>query len=103
MKLKNLLFIAILGFLVFSCGDDSSSSTDDYDAEKYALEDDKALIEYLETHYLNESDGGIYTIKGNETPLMDQTESQVIMKNDVKFRKLDECSTLNYYRKPQFV
>lgn len=70
--------------VVFSCSKDNDKEV--FDAAKQSLEDDVILIEYLQTHYLNESDGGIWTIKNGETPLMDQVETQNITYNDIDYK-----------------
>ncbi|WP_456420776.1 FKBP-type peptidyl-prolyl cis-trans isomerase [Lutibacter sp.] len=85
MKLKNLFFILALGFVIFSCKKDDSTDVV-FDAAAQSLLDDEALIEYLQTHYLNEVDGGIWTITNNETPLMGQVETQNITKNDISYK-----------------
>lgn len=84
MKFKNLLFILAVSAVVFSCKNDDDIAS--FDAAKQALEDDVTLIDYLQKHYLNETDGGIWTIKNGETPLMDQVEVQNITKNDISYK-----------------
>ena len=84
MKFNNLFFILAVGIVFFSCSNDSSTTT--VDEAKQALEDDVTLIDYLQKHYLNEADGGIWTIKNGETPLMDQVEVQNITKNDISYK-----------------
>jgi len=85
MKLKNIFFILALGFVIFSCKKDDSTDVV-FDAAAQSLLDDEALIEYLQTHYLNEVDGGIWTITNNETPLMGQVETQNVTKNDISYK-----------------
>ncbi|MFA5298190.1 MAG: FKBP-type peptidyl-prolyl cis-trans isomerase [Lutibacter sp.] len=84
MKFKNLFFILAISIGIFSCGNDDNDSS--FDAAKQALDDDVTLIKYLQTHYLNEADGGLRTIKNRETPLMDQVDSQNITKNDISYK-----------------
>ncbi len=84
MKFKNLFFILAVSTVIFSCKKDDDNVS--FDAAKQALEDDVTLIEYLQTHYLNESDGGIWTIKNGETPLMGQVETQNITKNEISYK-----------------
>lgn len=84
MKFKNLFFILALSTSIFSCSKDNNSSSN-FDAAKQALDDDATLITYLQTHYLND-DGGIWTIKNGESPLMDQVEMQAIAKNDISYK-----------------
>jgi len=85
MKFRNLFTALTIGFVLFSCGGGDSSSAD-YDAAGQSLKDDVTLIEYLQTHYLNEEDGGIWTITNGETPLIDQVETQNITKDDVSYK-----------------
>lgn len=83
MKIKNLLFILTIGLLIFACKKDETVVTDPVEQSKL---DDEALIEYLETHYLNEDDGGIWTIDAGQTPLMDQVEVDEITDNEVDYK-----------------
>ena len=86
MKIKNIVSILIIGFAILSCGSDSSSSN--FDAAAQSLIDDASLIEYLQTHYLNDDDGGLYTIKNGESSLMNHPKLNVqnILKNDVSYK-----------------
>lgn len=84
MKLKNLFVIVLLGVIIFSCN--KSDSTVPFDAVKQAAEDDAALVNYLETHYLNDSDGGIWTITNGESPLINAVEVKSITKNDISYK-----------------
>jgi FKBP-type peptidyl-prolyl cis-trans isomerase len=84
MKFKNLFFILAVSAVIFSCKKDDDNAL--FDAAKQALEDDVTLIKYLQTHYLKESDGGIWTIKNGETPLMEQVEVQNVTKNDISYK-----------------
>jgi hypothetical protein len=84
MKFKNLFFMLAVSTVIFSCSKDNNSSSN-FDAAKQALEDDATLITYLQTHYLND-DGGIWTIKNGEAPLMDQVKVQNITKNDISYK-----------------
>jgi len=85
MKFKNIFFILALSSVIFSCNKDDNN-TDNFDAAKQALDDDTSLIDYLKTHYLNEADGGIWTITNGETPLMGQVETQNITKNEISYK-----------------
>ncbi|WP_372770524.1 FKBP-type peptidyl-prolyl cis-trans isomerase [Lutibacter sp.] len=85
MKFKNIFFILALSSVIFSCSKDDNNK-ESFDAEKQALDDDTALKEYLQTHYLNDVDGGIYTIKNGEAPLMGQVETQNITKNEISYK-----------------
>jgi len=84
MKFKNLFFIFAVSAVIFSCKNDDDNAS--FDAAKQALEDDVTLIKYLQTHYLKVSDGGIWTIKNGETPLMEQVEVQNITKNEISYK-----------------
>ncbi len=84
MKFKNLFFILAVSAVIFSCKKDDDNAS--FDAAKQALEDDVTLIKYLQTHYLKESDGGIWTIKNGEIPLMEQVEVQNITKNEISYK-----------------
>ena len=83
MKIKSVFFIAAFALLIFACNKDDN---DNFDAEAQAEIDNEALIEYLQTHYLNEEDGGLWTITNGETPLMGQVETQEITYNDIAYK-----------------
>jgi len=74
-----------MGIIVFSCKKDDVDTVD-FDAAGQALIDDELLIEYLQTHYLNDDDGGIWTITDGETPLMGQVEVQNITKDEISYK-----------------
>ena len=84
MKLKKLLFFFGLITLLSACGG-GSNNDEDFDAAAQAVIDDEALIEYLQTHYLNDADGGIYTIKNGETPLANFVDVQQVIKDEISY------------------
>jgi hypothetical protein len=86
MKIKNFVFILAIGFAIFSCSKDDNTSN--FDAAGQAEIDDAALVEYLQTHYLNEEDGGIWTIGNAETSLMNDARLNVqnILKNEISYK-----------------
>ncbi|SDW93770.1 FKBP-type peptidyl-prolyl cis-trans isomerase [Lutibacter oricola] len=86
MKIKNLLQILVVGIVLFSCGGDDND--DNFDYEGQAETDNNDIVEYLQTHYLNEDDGAIWTITGSETSLMDDSRlsSQTVVSNDVSYK-----------------
>jgi len=84
MKFNNIFFILAISSVIFSCSKDNNSEP--FDASKQSLEDDTALIDYLQKHYLNESDGGIWTIKNGEAPLINQVETQNITVNEINYK-----------------
>ncbi len=83
MKIKNLLIILSIGLAIYACGKDDEES---FDAAAQAIIDDAALIEYLGTHYLNEEDGGIWTIDADQTPLINQVDTQEITENEIDYK-----------------
>jgi hypothetical protein len=85
MKLKKLLFFFGLITLLNSCGN-GSNNDDDFDAAAQAILDDEALTEYLQTHYLNDDDGGIWTITNGETPLTNFVDVQQVIKDDITYK-----------------
>jgi hypothetical protein len=60
MRLRKLFFIsALIGVLSVSCSDDDDNGPEEIpprDPAEQAIDDDAALIEYLETHFYNEED-----------------------------------------------
>lgn len=84
MKIRSLLLILSIGLIIFACKDDDDEINTD--PVKQAVIDDEDLVEYLQTHYLNEEDGGIYTIDGSQTPLMEQVEVDNIEEDDISYK-----------------
>jgi len=82
MKIKSLVFIALIGLVIFSCKEDNFKP---YDFAGQALIDDENLITYLETHYYNESLDSIKEVTGTETPFYDNIETEVIVDNGVTY------------------
>lgn len=83
MKLK-YLFVLMLGITVISCGDDNNDKID-HDPVAQALLDDAKLIEFLQTHYLND-DKVIDTIMNGETPLYSIVETEQIEYNEIDYK-----------------
>lgn len=83
MKIKNILLLLAFVLVLFSCKNDDSDNTDPVEQSEI---DNETLIEYLETHYLNEEDGGIWTITDGQTPLIDQVETDDIIYEDVAYK-----------------
>ncbi|MFK5959052.1 MAG: FKBP-type peptidyl-prolyl cis-trans isomerase [Lutibacter sp.] len=87
MKFKKLFLILAVSIVIFSCKNDDVVDVNT-DAASQSLIDDEALIEYLQTHYLNEEDGGIWTITNNEPSLMidGRLETQNIIKDEIDYK-----------------
>ncbi len=85
MNIKNLLIVITIGTLLFACNKKSDNSSA-FDEAQQSIDDDATLVEYLQTHYLNNTDDGIWTITNGETPLMDNVEVQNITKNDIAYK-----------------
>lgn len=83
MKLK-YVFVLLLGFIIFSCGDDDDDN-DTHDPVAQALRDDELLIEFLSTHYLTE-DRKIDTIMNGETPLYDIVTTDYVRYFDIDYK-----------------
>ena len=88
MKFNKLFLILAFSIVLFSCKNDSDDDEVNTDPASQSLIDDEALIEYLQTHYLNEEDGGIWTITNGEAPLINdgRIETQNITKDDISYK-----------------
>ena len=84
MKFNKLLITIAISIVLFSCNKSDNSTS--FDAAQQSIDDDATLVEYLQTHYLNDTDGGIWTITNGETPLMDQVGTQNITQNDIDYK-----------------
>lgn len=83
MNIKYLISFLILGLLIFSCSNDDDKA---FDHAAQAIIDDEALVKYLTTHYLDNTDGIIKTIKNSQTPLINLVNSKVVVKNDISYK-----------------
>lgn len=90
MKLKYLL-IMLVALVLFSCKKDDDIPPHDPVAQ--ATIDDGILIEFLQTHYLNE-DKLVAPIEDGETPLYSEVEVDDILFNDINYK-------LYYYTDPE--
>ena len=83
MKLK-LLAVLFLGILVFSCSSDDEPK-DDFDPVEQAVKDDEELIEFLQSHFINE-DKRVDTIMNGETPLYSQVGIEDVELGEIKYK-----------------
>ena len=83
MNVKNLVIVVILGITIYSC---KKSTTVPFSAADQAINDNVELVKYLQTHYLNTTDGGLYTIENGETPLMNSVETKVIDSGSITYK-----------------
>ena len=82
MKTKSLVIFSLLLIAIFSCDDDTFTP---YDYAGQAIIDDIDLIEYLETHYYNETLDSIDSVTNGEIPFYDNVQTQVVVENDVTY------------------
>lgn len=83
MNIKYFISLLILASVLLSCSKDDNK---EFDHVAQAILDDEALIKYFSTHYLDNSDGIIKTIKNGQTPLTNQVSSKVVIKNDISYK-----------------
>lgn len=83
MNIKYIISFLILGLIVFSCSKDDNKV---FDHAAQAVIDEEALVKYFNTHYLDNSDGIIKTIKSGQTPLTNQVSSKVVVKDEISYK-----------------
>jgi len=84
MKLKELLLLLMLiTVTMYSCDDDDDD--DKHDPVEQAIIDDALLVDFLQTHYLNE-DKRVDTIMNGETPLYNQVITENITYDEVDYK-----------------
>lgn len=83
MNIKYFISFLILASVLLSCSKDDDKV---FDHAAQAILDDEALINYFSTHYLDNSDGIVKTIKNGQTPLTNQVSSKVVIKNDISYK-----------------
>lgn len=83
MKIKNLLFFALISIVIFSCDDDNGYVPYDYAGQ--AIIDDADLIEYMQTHYYDVALDSIKEVTGGETPFYDNVQTEVVVENEVTY------------------
>ena len=84
-KIKNIVAFILLAVLIYSCGDNNSTSVDDFDHEAQALIDNDSLVSFFKKHYYDATLDSIKVLETGKTPLsedsnlksMDVTENEV--------------------------
>jgi len=87
MKSRYILVVLVSFLIVFSCKKKGSgiTTTVSLDPAKQAVVDNDSLVQYLQTHYLND-DGNIWTITDGQQPLFQDVVTQDITFNDVAYK-----------------
>ncbi len=83
MKLKYFLFV-LLSVALISCSDDDENA-DTHDPVAQALIDDDILVDFLQSHFINE-DKRVDTIMNGEIPLYDYVDIEDVTVNDIKYK-----------------
>lgn len=83
MKLKYLLTL-LIALVIFSCKDDDED-VEPHDPVAQALIDDEKLVEFLQTHYLND-DNEVTPIENGETPLYSEVEVDNVLFNEINYK-----------------
>ncbi len=81
MKIRNILLSLMVVASIFSCKKDEKP----HDARKQAIEDNRAIVNYLDTHYLDEN-GILRTIKAGERPIRNDINSKTITENNIDYK-----------------
>jgi hypothetical protein len=88
-KIKNILVLAIVTILIYSCSS-SSSDVDDFDHEAQSLIDNDTLVQFLKNHYFDTDVDSVKAIVSGQEPLYTNIQSINVTENDIDF-------TLYYY------
>lgn len=83
MKLKYFLFV-LLSVALISCGGDDEN-VDTHDPVAQALIDDDILVDFLQSHFINE-DKRVDTIMNGEISLYDYVDIEDVTVNDIKYK-----------------
>jgi FKBP-type peptidyl-prolyl cis-trans isomerase len=83
MNIKYFISFLILVSVILSCSKDDNKV---FDHAAQAILDDEALVKYFSTHYFDNADGIIKTIKNGQTPLTNQVSSKVVVKDDISYK-----------------
>ena len=83
MKFK-YFFYFLLAAAFITCSDDDDPK-DNHDPVAQALIDDEILVNFLQSHYIND-DKRVDTIMNGEIPLMDYVEIEDVTSNDIKYK-----------------
>lgn len=85
MKFKYFLyFLLTIAVTIVSCSGDSNP-VDTHDPVAQAVIDDEILVNFLQSHYINE-DKRVDTIMNGEAPLMDYIDIEDVTLNDIKYK-----------------
>lgn len=89
-KLKNLIGLFLIGFIVFSACDDQpvgfQNPYDDVDYEALALSDNDSIVKFLKTHYFDASANIIREIDASQDALFNDIIDTTIVRNDIEYK-----------------
>ncbi|WP_428740372.1 FKBP-type peptidyl-prolyl cis-trans isomerase [Tenacibaculum sp.] len=88
IKFKHLFYTAILSTLLYSCGNDSNSTVDNFDHEAQAVIDNDSLIAFLKNNYYNADLDSVKVIDNGQTSLFDDNKlvTKEVVENDINYK-----------------
>lgn len=84
MRIKIFCLIVVLSAIFYSCNDDTNGFVFDHAAQ--AIIDDEALVDYLQTHYYDQSVDSIKTVDNGQTSFYSQVETMEVEVNDINYK-----------------
>ncbi|MGB1284265.1 MAG: FKBP-type peptidyl-prolyl cis-trans isomerase [Polaribacter sp.] len=88
-KIKNVFTFVILGFLMYSCENSTTTTTvDDFDHEAQAVIDNDSLVKFLKNHFFDTSIDSVKTLTSGQTALFDDVNLKTmdVTENEVDYK-----------------
>ena len=85
IKFKHILWVAIVGAILYACGSDSNNTVTPFDHEAQASKDNDTIVKFLKAHYYDDTIG-IDSIRpitdGSQIALIDDNRLETIEVNE---------------------
>ncbi|MGB0880471.1 MAG: FKBP-type peptidyl-prolyl cis-trans isomerase [Polaribacter sp.] len=87
-KIKNVFAFVILSVLIYSCGDSTTTTVDDFDHEAQAVIDNDSLVKFLKNHFFDTSIDSVKTLTSGQTALFDDVNLKTmdVTENEVDYK-----------------
>ncbi|CAM1362279.1 Peptidyl-prolyl cis-trans isomerase [Tenacibaculum sediminilitoris] len=88
IKFKHLIYIAIVGTLLYACGSDSNPRVDNFDHEAQAVIDNDSLVVFFKNNYYDEALDSVKPITNGQTSLFDDDKlvTKEVTENDINYK-----------------
>lgn len=88
IKFKHILWVAIVGAILYACGSDSNSTVEEFDHKAQSIIDNDSLVKFLQNHYYDTTKDSIKLITNGQPPLYGDSHLKIIEinENDIDYK-----------------